>query len=153
MNLLAIYDQGNGMVSEIYPAPEARRAGEGDAAFVSRIAVRDAPSGAPLRLVTLQQLPDGDFRDAWRFGAQEPTIDMDHAKEIQKGKWRVAREPLLKALDVEMLRAVEEDDKVKLARIAKDKQDLRDVTATDLSAVSTPAELKAVWPTVLGAKR
>jgi len=77
------------------------------------------------------------------------TINLDKAKNIQKNKWRVARKPLLEKLDTEFMRAVETGDTSKQQQIATQKQALRDVTTTDLSSITTPEELKNVWPSIL----
>jgi len=77
------------------------------------------------------------------------TINLDKAKNIQKNKWRVARKPLLEKLDTEFMRAVETGDTSKQQQIATQKQALRDVTTTDLSSITTPEELKNVWPDIL----
>lgn len=77
------------------------------------------------------------------------TINLDKAKEIQKNRWRTARKPILEKLDTQFMRAVETGDTVKQQQIATQKQALRDVTTTDLSSVTTPEELKNVWPDIL----
>ena len=77
------------------------------------------------------------------------TINLDKAKEIQKNRWRTARKPILEKLDTEFMRAVETGDTAKQQQIATQKQALRDVTTTDLSSVTTPEELKNVWPDIL----
>ena len=77
------------------------------------------------------------------------TINLDKAKEIQKNRWRDARKPILEKLDTEFMRAVETNDTTKQQQIVTQKQTLRDVTTTDLSSVTTPEELKNVWPDIL----
>ena len=77
------------------------------------------------------------------------TINLDKAKNIQKNRWREARKPLLTQLDTEFMRAVESGDTIKQQQIAAKKQALRDVTVTDLSTITTPEELKNVWPDIL----
>jgi len=77
------------------------------------------------------------------------TINLDKAKEIQKNRWRTARKPILEKLDTQFMRAVETGDTSKQQQIATQKQALRDVTTTDLSSVTTPEELKNVWPDIL----
>ena len=77
------------------------------------------------------------------------TINLDKAKKIQKNRWRTARKPILEKLDTQFMRAVETGDTAKQQQIATQKQALRDVTTTDLSSVTTPEELKNVWPDIL----
>jgi hypothetical protein len=47
------------------------------------------------------------------------------------------------------MRVVENGDTTKQQQIATKKQALRDVTTTDLSTITTPEELKNVWPDIL----
>ena len=77
-------------------------------------------------------------------------VNINKAKDIWRDKWRQAREPLLKDLDVEFMRATELNDTSKQAEVAAKKQALRDITDTDLSGADTAADIKQVWPTVLG---
>jgi hypothetical protein len=75
------------------------------------------------------------------------TVDMAKAREIQRGRIRAARQPLLAALDVEFMRAVEAGDAARQAEVAAQKQALRDAPAhPDIEAAETPEALKAVWP-------
>ncbi len=90
------------------------------------------------------------FRRAWRRIDGGVSVDMEAAKNIQRDRWRTARTPLLAALDVEWQRASENDDTSAKAIIVANKNTLRAVTDTDLSGVSTPEELAAVWPECLG---
>jgi hypothetical protein len=78
-------------------------------------------------------------------------INSDKAKAIWKDKWREARKPLLASLDIEFMKAVEAGDSAKQAEIASQKQALRDVTENEIAG-SSPDEIKAVWPQVLGEK-
>jgi hypothetical protein len=68
------------------------------------------------------------------------SINIDKAKNIWKDKWREARKPLLNALDVEFVRALESGDIVKQYEISAKKQALRDVTQTPINA-TTPDEI------------
>lgn len=79
-------------------------------------------------------------------------INMNKAKNIWRDKWRQAREPLLKDLDVEFMRATEMADAGKQAEIAAKKQELRDVPDIDVSTIETTEALKLVWPECLGEK-
>ncbi len=79
-------------------------------------------------------------------------VNMTKAKVIWKDKWRAVRKEKLEALDVDFMRAVEANDSDKQSEVATKKQELRDVTDTDLSNVSTPDNLKQIWPTCLGDK-
>lgn len=53
-------------------------------------------------------------------------IDMNKAKDITKDRLRAEREPLLQALDIEVMKNI--TDATKLAEIEVEKQRLRDIT-------------------------
>jgi len=67
------------------------------------------------------------------------SINIDKAKGIKREQFRVARKPLLEALDVAFVRALEAGDVAAQASIAAQKQALRDVTKIEL-----PDELDAL---------
>lgn len=78
------------------------------------------------------------------------TVNMVKAKEIHRGAMRRRRAELLGSLDVEMLVAVENDDKAAIKTIGGKKQLLRDVTKhPEIEAAQTPDALKVVWPDIL----
>jgi len=79
-------------------------------------------------------------------------VNMDKARAIWRDHWRKARAPLLENLDVDFMRAVESGDQAEQAEISAKKQELRDITLTDISHVTEPAELQTQWPTCLGDK-
>ena len=66
-------------------------------------------------------------------------INIEKAKEIKKDMLRVEREPLLSALDIEVMKNI--TDSVKLAEIETEKQKLRDIT-TKVDELTTVEELK-----------
>lgn len=137
-----IYPNAEGGVSVLYPA---------DPAFTLReLATKDVPADVEYAIVEVETIPcKRCFREAWRYVNQTVVIDMEAAKEIHLDRWRAAREPLLAALDVDFMKALEVNDTVAMAEIAAKKQALRDVTNYDLSGVTTPQELAAVWPEIL----
>lgn len=77
-------------------------------------------------------------------------VNMQKAVEIKKDMIRAERAPLLAALDIEMMRAIEAGDTAKQTEIGAKKQALRDAT-TDPVVVyaTTPEELKAAVPAAL----
>ena len=77
-------------------------------------------------------------------------IDMAKAKEIHKDNIRIAREPLLAALDIEFQRALETS--ADTSAIVAKKQALRDAPAdSTIDAATTTDELKSQWNTsILG---
>ena len=74
-------------------------------------------------------------------------VNLDKAKEIWLDHYRRARTPLLAALDVDFMRAVESGNTDLQKEIASKKQALRDVTLTPLP--DDLAGIKATWPEVL----
>jgi len=90
-----------------------------------------------------------EFRRAWRdSGGTSIGVDMPKARDIWRERMRAARAPLLKALDVEMTRALR--DPVKQDEIEAKRQALRDMTSDPaIEAAQTPAALKLIWPAVL----
>ena len=78
------------------------------------------------------------------------TINLEKAKDIWLTKYRLARTPLLAELDVKFMRAFEFGDMELMESIKVQKQSLRDITLTDLSAIQHPDELREIWPEILG---
>ena len=77
-------------------------------------------------------------------------VNMTKALEIKKDMIRAERQPKLEALDVEFMRAVEQNDTAKQAEITLKKQALRDATDDPiLSKAKTPEELKKATPAAL----
>ena len=78
-----------------------------------------------------------------------PESNLEKAKEVQRNRWRQARQPLLQELDIKFLIASEQEDVGEINIIKEKKQILRDVTLTDLSSVNSLEELKEIWPECL----
>lgn len=79
------------------------------------------------------------------------TVNMEKAKEIHRGVMRRRRAELLGRLDVEMLVAVENDDKAAIKTIGMKKQALRDAPADPrIDGAKSLSELRAVWHDELG---
>lgn len=77
------------------------------------------------------------------------TINIDKAKEIWKDKLREARKPILENLDVEYIKALEQNQDA--TDIVAQKQELRDITKSpELINAQTPEEIKSFWPEILG---
>jgi hypothetical protein len=92
---------------------------------------------------------DRHFRNAWTDDLDTNTVDIDinKAKEIQKDVLRQLRAPKLTALDVEVMKAIEQGNNDKVAELAAVKQQLRDVTK--LALPNDVEELKAFIPDCL----
>lgn len=74
-------------------------------------------------------------------------ININKAKAIKLDQFRVARKPLLEALDVAYVRALEQGDTTAQQSIAAEKQALRDVTKVALP--DDIATLKEFKPDIL----
>lgn len=74
-------------------------------------------------------------------------INIDKAKAIKLDQFRAERAPKLAALDVAFVRALEQGDVSEQARIAAEKQALRDVTKVTLP--DDVASLKDFKPDIL----
>ena len=74
-------------------------------------------------------------------------INIDKAKAIKLDQFRDERAPLLAALDVAFVRALEQGDTAEQTRIAAEKQALRDVTKVTLP--DDVASLKDFKPDIL----
>ena len=130
------YPQPNGQIAVVTPT--------GDVAA----AIKDVPRGYPYKIVSSLNI-DNDFFNAYEFDFEAGAkLNSDKAKAIWKNKWRDARKPLLEALDIDFMKAVETGDTQKQAQIAAEKQALRDVTQTEISG-TTAEEIKSVWPEIL----
>lgn len=112
---------------------------------LDQVAASVIPDGVPYVAMPASQLPeDRYFREAWRFDHTTGcTIDVEAAKEIQRNEWRKLRAPILEALDVEVLKAVERGDAKRRRELSERKQALRDVTDIDL-----PDDLELIRNTI-----
>lgn len=121
---------------------------ESEDEFVLRIVEKDVPSDAlNVRIVDSDSIPsDRTFRNAWE-GNNGVRVNMVKAREIHKDRLRELRKPLLAALDVRYMCADEIGDTAAKAKIALQKQVLRDSTADPaIEAAETPEELALVMP-------
>jgi hypothetical protein len=120
-----------------------------------KISDREAEQRAWLRLpadainprwVNADEIPsDRTFRNAWK---SDLTVDMSKAREIHKARLRALREPLLRALDVQFMKALEAG--LPTEEIVAKKEALRDVTEDpSIGAAETPEDLKKAIPSSL----
>jgi len=80
------------------------------------------------------------------------TKDVNYPKVVweQLRRWRIVRNSLLAKLDIEVIRALEVNDKTKLKEVADLKAQLRDVTDYDFSQVEKLEDILVIWPECLG---
>ena len=144
-----IYTRPDGGVSIVSPAAEQRLLTETEEEFMVRIQTLVVPSDAiNPQIVDESVIPtDRTFRNALRQTGSALTHDMPKCRDIWRNKLRELRRPKMAALDAAYMQADERGDTVEKARIAVEKQALRDVTADPrIEAAQTPNELKAVMP-------
>jgi hypothetical protein len=128
---------------------------------IDQIAKKDVPRGCPYTICNSSELPTDDtFFDAWIYdqsvGNVPINVDVPEVHSIWKNKWRAAREPILKILDVEWMRALEQGNTALTQELASKKQALRDVTLITLpskvqgeSVDSFTMRIKEIWPECL----
>ena len=76
-------------------------------------------------------------------------VNMTKARTIHMDAIRVVCNAELVKEDVTFMRAVEAGDASEQARVASEKQALRDIPQTLDLTTDTPEELKAIWPVEL----
>lgn len=109
------------------------------------------PQGKTFEVVDVADLPARDYRNAWKaLPGKKIGHDMVKARELHRNKFRELREPKLKELDTEYMRADEDGDQQKKKEIAAKKKALRDVTADPaIEAAQTIEQLRLVMPAIL----
>ena len=133
-----IFPQSDNKLAVLIPASELS---------IEEVAAKDVPKNTPYAIVESLDI-DGLFYDAYEYQDGNALPNIPKAKEIWLNHYRTARTPLLAALDVDFMRAVESGNTDLQKEIASKKQALRDVTKTDLP--NTLEEIKATWPEILG---
>jgi len=129
------YPQLNGQVAVIIPCGDVN------------LAIKDVPENTQYKIVESLEI-DNDYFDAYEFDAGiGAKVNIEKAKVIHLEKFRFARSPKLKELDIAFMKAVETGDEVRKQEIVAEKQKLRDVTLTPLP--DNLAALKTVWPAIL----
>ena len=91
-------------------------------------------------------IPDRTFRNAWKDVNNKIEVDMPKAREIHRNNLRIARIEMLNTLDVEYIRADEQNNITRKNEIISQKQLLRDITKhPSIENAKTPEELKNIW--------
>ena len=137
-------------VTNDYRGIQREATSEAIAAEIAKSAF-DSPPVSWRLIANEAEIPaDRRFRNAWRDTAGKLAVAMPLAREIHREYLRALRAPKLAALDTEYMRADEAGDAAAKARIAAQKQALRDVTADPaIEAAKTPEALAAVLPAAL----
>jgi hypothetical protein len=116
------------------------------------------PHKVPIKEVTLGKLEDSPkdriYRNAWHKPNKDGPIEIHvgRAKEIHRNHLREARTVLLAQLDVEYIRAHEQNDTIKVKQIVDRKNKLRDITKhPDIDNAQTVDDLKKITVETHGA--
>lgn len=118
-----------------------------------QLAMKAVPADATNVHVVDSVPADRTFRNAWTVVGGVVVHDMDKCRDIQRDRIRQARVPVLAALDVEFMKAVEAGDTATQAEVAAKKQALRDLPdVPSIDAAKTPEDLKAIDPAALVAQ-
>ncbi len=117
---------------------------------VEAVAAKDCTGYASYRVVPRAEVPtDRTYRNALKADLKH---DMNAAREIHRDRIRLARAPLLTALDIEYQRADEDGDAAKKKSVSAKKAALRDATDhQSIARAKTIAALAAAWPEALTA--
>ena len=101
-------------------------------------------------IVDIEDIPkDREFRNSWTIVklTGKMSYDLDRARNIQLQRMRAQREPKLKTLDVEYLRALENIDLDKIDRIKREKAYLRNITENlKIKPLTSIEDVKVEWP-------
>lgn len=138
-----IYKNETGGICIVYPVSNCGLS-------LSEIIIKDVPPNVEYKVIENNLIPkDSFFRDSWELEGESIKVNLEKAKEIWKDIWRSARKPILEKLDLEWMRAMEMGDAPKSLEIVQRKQELRDITNTNLNFIHTPEDLKNFWPSCL----
>jgi len=136
-----IYAQQDGSLAVITPAAGTP---------IEEVAKKDVPAGAAFKIVEAVNV-DSEFFTAYDFSGGKIVFNIERGRELWRDKWREARKPLLAALDLEFMRAIEEGTTKEQEDIALKKRALRSVTNFKISG-KTPMTIRQTWPEILGAR-
>ena len=136
---IILYPQENNKLAVVYPTGEAS---------ISQLIATAVPPGSAYLVVEELAIFDPLF-DAYDFSAETGAVfNPEKAAAIQRNRWREARKPLLRSLDIDFLKADEQGDTEAQAAIAAQKQALRDVTLSPIESTD-PEGIYNTWPAIL----
>ena len=117
---------------------------------IEQVLTKDCPTGAII--VDNDTLPNehNDFFNAWELNGSTVTVNLTKAKDIAKNNLRTERAPVLAALDIQFMRAVESGNTSQQAAIAEQKDELRNITAhSSITGATTVDGLKTAMNTLI----
>jgi hypothetical protein len=151
-----VYTNDEGWVSVVTPNYPPAITSDQENEIAARVQQKDVPplpdgSMRPSFVKDTSDLEDMQyFFESWRL-AKDGSVSWHKpaADEIKKKQFRLLRKPILEALDIEFMLFIEKSDNASMKSVAAKKQALRDVTAIDLSAYTSPKSLNNFIPVVL----
>lgn len=117
---------------------------------IEQVLTKDCPTGAII--VDNNTLPNehNEFFNAWELNGSTVTVNLTKAKDIAKNNLRTERAPVLAALDIQFMRAVESGNTSQQAAIAEQKDELRNITAhSSITGATTVDGLKTAMNTLI----
>jgi hypothetical protein len=134
-----IYPNKNNGVAVVFPSTGINMS-------LQQLAKKVVPENTEYSIVENLTI-DNYFFDAYEYKNGNAVLNIEKAKEIQKNKWRTVREQEFEKLDLDFMLAIEKGDLEQQKIIASKKQELRDITKTEL-----PDDLETIkefWPNCL----
>lgn len=143
-----VYTRPDGGVSIIHPAAkhniEKVMGPMTDAEYEAHVLARSIPADATnVRYIDDADIPtDREFRNAWVDVTEAKSLDVccNKAKEVALEKLRLLRNKALESTDIEMTRALEDNDQGKVTALREKRMNLRNVTE-ELKAVPTTGKV------------
>ena len=111
--------------------------------------LKDLPKnqdGLPVEFKFIDNVPK--YTETFDFIDNNVVRNRTKLHEFKKSEWRRVRKGKLEKLDIELMKSIETGDAVKQEEIKLKKQQLRDVTATDVSNL-TDDDLENYIPEIL----
>lgn len=134
MNKL-IYTRADGGVSIVIPVPKSHLEkvfGKlTDAQYEKHVIARSIPAGTEYRELADTDIPSSrEFRDAWVDVTSESTVDIccEKARDLKLSELRERRNRKLAETDIQMTRALEQNDTAKRDALKTTRQNLRNIT-------------------------
>ena len=148
MNRVLVYEDTKGYCRVIYPASHFQCSWETEEDALFRLRETAIPETAEFLCCRQSVLPDKTFRRAWKKGdTNEPVkIDMALCMEIHRERLRQASNSKISELDLQLERALEDDNLPWAVSIRRTKKALRSMHEMNLTHCKTPQDVKYSIP-------
>jgi len=126
MSFVVVYNSPiDGHMSELYPNLDS-------GLTLKEIIAKDVPT-QDYTVFHANEMPKiTSYAASWKYDCGKIYCDVSKAHNIHKNIWREKRKNILERLDVEFMKALENEDQQKIAEIKSKKKILRDITQTEL---------------------